>query len=222
MFVPLVLSALRPLQKPATSFEHASTHLAACSPVWIWWYSWSFPVLGWRTELIAVMSSGGRDDFLCGVLWREDALRGSLIWSTMRQVASRLCWRKDRCVGSSITGAEGGTLGSLAPATVGVTLGSQALVTVGDTTIRRGGEFFSVSECGTLGCGADRVGVYGGRLKRDARWMSCFRVSVSIGGSRVEWFLEISAAVRSLAADTMVSSLVDDGILKLCGNHCTV
>ena len=52
--------------------------------------------------------------------------------------------------------------------------------------------------------------------------MSCFRVSVLIGGSRVEWFLEISAAVRSLAAAMMVSSLVVDIILKLCGNQCTV
>ena len=89
-------------------------------------------------------------------------------------------------MGSSVTGVAGDTLGSLAPAIVGVILGSLALVTVRDTTTRRGGEIFSVSEYGTLGCGKDRVGVCGGRLKRDTRWMSCFRISVSIEGSRVE------------------------------------
>ena len=96
VFVPLVSSALCPLQRQATSFEHASTHWAACSPVRRWRYSWSFPVSGCRMELIVAMSSGGREDFLCGVLWREDALRGVLMWSAMRGVASRLFWRKDR------------------------------------------------------------------------------------------------------------------------------
>ena len=47
-------------------------------------------------------------------------------------------------------------------------------------------------------------------------------VYVAIGGSSVEWILEMSADVRSLSAATMFSSLMDDGILKLCGNQGTV
>ena len=52
--------------------------------------------------------------------------------------------------------------------------------------------------------------------------MSCFLVSVASGGRRVEWCLEMSAAVRSLAAEITTSSLVADGIFNLCGNHLTV
>ena len=61
-----------------------------------------------------------------------------------------------------------------------------------------------------------------GGVNSCARRRSCFLVSVSAGGSSVEWFLDNSAAVRSLAAATMVASGVASGILKLCGNHLTV
>jgi len=71
---------------------------------------------------------------------------------------------------------------------------------------------FGASECGTLSCGADGIGAGVGRLKSDAGWMICFRVSVLIGGSRVEWYLEMGAAVSSLAAAMIVSSLVADSI----------
>ena len=67
-------------------------------------------------------------------------------------------------------------------------------------------------EIGTLGCDVSIVAV--GGLKRVARWISCLRVSVLMGGANVEWDLERMAAVRSLAAAMVTSSRVVDGILQ--------
>ena len=48
------------------------------------------------------------------------------------------------------------------------------------------------------------------------------RVSVLMGGSKVEWDLERRAAVRSLAVAVTIAAGEADGILQWCGNQRTV
>ena len=59
-------------------------------------------------------------------------------------------------------------------------------------------------------------------MNREARWRRCLRVSVLMGGSKVEWDLERRAAVRSWAAAVTTSVGEADGILQWCGNQRTV
>ena len=97
----------------------------------------------------------------------------------------------------------------------GRTLGCCKICGVGVTCVAVGGTLGSAMGLfgGTLSSNMVSEASDGG-LKSEARWRSCFRVSVLTGGSNVEWDLERRAAVRSFTAAAMISSCVADGILQ--------
>ena len=115
VLVPLMESVRRPLHRRATSLLQPFSHCAASSPVRNSLYSCNRPVIGWRTALMASVSSCGWWYFLFGMRVRLDRRVGTMMVLAMIFWSCRFAGRGsgDGLMGESTINRGGVMLGDV-------------------------------------------------------------------------------------------------------------